>query len=220
MASIFMLGMNDKAQSLQHMVNKSNPDALVLYFLILSTSCIIIYTRFLLRSRSHWQEENELFLSAIIMIMKCVTCTKSAHFWTLLMSFVGTGLWNVIKSSLRWKPEVSVINISAGTYGKCPCLCYCRYIRKSNPNPMWILGETNSSSFHLQWNSLSVSHVIFSNWKKCFVQKIWCNSITFLVSQTVPVHPGPFQKWAGYTAYAGQTDPFVDQVNPTSIYMP
>ncbi len=40
------------------------------------------------------------------------------------------------------------------------------------------------------------------------------NRSPFLVNQTVPVHPGPFQKLAGYTAYACQTDPSVDQVNP------
>ncbi len=45
MASIFMLGMNDKAQSLQHMVNKSNSDAQVLY-LILSTSCRLDFAAF------------------------------------------------------------------------------------------------------------------------------------------------------------------------------
>ena len=42
MASIFMLGMNDKVQSLQHMVNKSNSDAQVLYFTVYYTSCILL----------------------------------------------------------------------------------------------------------------------------------------------------------------------------------
>ena len=31
---------------------------------------------------------------------------------------------------------------------------------------------------------------------------------------TILVHPGLFQEWAGYTAYAFQTDSSVDQVNP------
>ncbi len=100
-----------------------------------------------------------------------------------------TAFWNVIKSSRRWKPEASVINISPGTYGKCPCLCCCRYIHKSNCNrncEMWILGETNSSSFHLQLNSKCKSFVFFPIKKMYCAKKYDLNRSPFSVNQTIP----------------------------------
>ena len=104
--------------------------------LVLYLTLYQFYTRLCCSSQSHWQEENELFCSAI---MKCVTYKNSTFL----------DIWNVIKSSLRWTPDASAIDISAGTYGKCPCICCCRYIRNSNHNPVWILSEIKFSSFHL-----------------------------------------------------------------------
>ncbi len=64
--------------------------------------------------------------------------------------------------------------------------------------------------------TVSASHVFFSNLKKKIVQKIWCKSSTFTFFDQ-PDHTSSswsVPKWAGYTAYACQTDPSVNQVNP------